>query len=100
MFVPYGWGTLHTPIIVAVSRCTHRWVVCGALAQAYRRRGAAEYRDRCLDWLGEGIDIDPERIKEARASVQEVFGRTTVPIHLPIGSERDFKGIRNFYQFI
>ena len=29
----------------------------------------------------------------ALASVQEFFGRSAVPIHLPIGTERDFKGI-------
>ncbi len=39
--------------------------------------------------------LDRERSSFDRAleSVQGVFGRTAVPIHLPIGSERDFKGI-------
>jgi elongation factor G len=39
--------------------------------------------------------LDRERadFQRALASVQENFGRTAVPIHLPMGSERDFKGI-------
>src|SRR5438552_4274759 len=39
--------------------------------------------------------LDRERadFQRALASVQEFFGRAAVPIHLPIGSERDFKGI-------
>jgi elongation factor G len=39
--------------------------------------------------------LDRERadFHRALASVQEFFGRAAVPIHLPIGSERDFKGI-------
>ena len=39
--------------------------------------------------------LDRERSSFDRAleSVQENFGRTAVPIHLPIGAERDFKGV-------
>jgi elongation factor G len=39
--------------------------------------------------------LDRERadFQRAFANVQEVFGRTAVPIHLPIGSEREFKGV-------
>ena len=39
--------------------------------------------------------LDRERSDFARAlaSVHEVFGRTAVPVQLPIGSERDFKGV-------
>ncbi len=39
--------------------------------------------------------LDRERSSFDRAleSVQSVFGRTAVPIHLPIGSEKDFKGV-------
>jgi len=39
--------------------------------------------------------LDRERADFARAleSVHEVFGRTAVPVQLPIGSERDFKGV-------
>ncbi len=39
--------------------------------------------------------LDRERSSFARAleSVQQFFGRTAIPIHLPIGSERDFKGV-------
>ena len=31
--------------------------------------------------------------KRALESVHDFFGRTAVPIHIPIGSERDFKGV-------
>jgi elongation factor G len=39
--------------------------------------------------------LDRERADFQRAldSVQEFFGRAAVPIHLPIGKERDFKGV-------
>ena len=39
--------------------------------------------------------LDRERadFQRAWASVQENFGRTAVPIQIPIGSERDFKGV-------
>ena len=39
--------------------------------------------------------LDRERadFHRALASVQEFFGRAAVPIHLPIGTEREFKGI-------
>jgi elongation factor G len=39
--------------------------------------------------------VERERadFKRALGSVNEFFGRTAVPIHIPIGSERDFKGI-------
>ncbi len=51
---------VHTP--------NHRWVVCGVLAQAYRRKGAGAYRERCLDWLGEGIDLDSDGQFSERSS--------------------------------
>src|SRR5262249_34184878 len=39
--------------------------------------------------------LDRERADFDRAlgSVQEFFGRAAVPIHIPIGKERDFKGV-------
>ncbi len=39
--------------------------------------------------------LDRERadFQRALASVQKFFGRAAVPIHLPMGSEREFKGI-------
>ena len=39
--------------------------------------------------------LDRERadFPRALASIQENFGRTAVPIHLPMGTEREFKGI-------
>ncbi len=38
------------------------------------------------------LDRERSSFERALESVQNVFGRTAVPIHLPIGSERDFKG--------
>ena len=39
--------------------------------------------------------LDRERSSFDRTlnSVQQFFGRTAIPIHLPLGSERDFKGV-------
>ena len=39
--------------------------------------------------------LDRERSSFDRSleSIQSVFGRTAIPIHLPIGAERDFKGV-------
>jgi elongation factor G len=39
--------------------------------------------------------LDRERadFQRALASVHETFGRTAVPVQIPIGSERDFKGV-------
>jgi hypothetical protein len=31
--------------------------------------------------------------ERALASVQDAFGRTAIPVQIPIGSERDFKGV-------
>src|SRR5204863_4004170 len=39
------------------------------------------------------LDRDRADFNRALASVQEFFGRSAVPIQLPIGQERDFKGI-------
>ncbi|HTS62558.1 MAG TPA: GTP-binding protein, partial [Candidatus Acidoferrales bacterium] len=39
------------------------------------------------------LDRDRADFQRALASVHEAFGRTAVPIQIPIGSERDFKGV-------
>ena len=39
------------------------------------------------------LDRERAEFERALASVQEAFGRTAVPIHIPIGSERDFSGV-------
>src|SRR5204863_3491422 len=39
------------------------------------------------------LDRERSSFERALESVQEVFGRTAIPIHLPIGSEKDFTGI-------
>ena len=39
------------------------------------------------------LDRERSSFDRALAHVQETFGRSAVPIHLPVGSERDFNGI-------
>ncbi len=39
------------------------------------------------------LDRERSSFDRALASVQNVFGRVAIPIHLPIGSEREFKGV-------
>ncbi|MEP6961071.1 MAG: elongation factor G [Acidobacteriota bacterium] len=39
------------------------------------------------------LDRDRSSFERVLANVQEIFGRTAVPIHLPIGSEKDFSGV-------
>jgi len=39
------------------------------------------------------LDRERSSFERALASVQEIFGRLAIPIHLPIGSEKDFKGV-------
>src|SRR5437764_6740188 len=44
--------------------------------------------------------LDRERSSFDRSleSVQSFFGRTAIPLHLPVGSERDFKGVIDLVQ--
>ena len=39
------------------------------------------------------LDRERSSFERALESVQSVFGRTAVPIHLPLGAERDFNGV-------
>jgi len=39
------------------------------------------------------LDRERSSFERALASVQEFFGRQAVPVHLPIGAEKDFKGV-------
>ncbi|HTQ53121.1 MAG TPA: elongation factor G [Bryobacteraceae bacterium] len=39
------------------------------------------------------LDRERSSFERALASVQEAFGRTAIPVQIPIGAERDFKGM-------
>ena len=39
------------------------------------------------------LDRERSSFERSLESVQQFFGRTAIPIHLPIGAERDFKGV-------
>ncbi|MBV8820058.1 MAG: elongation factor G, partial [Acidobacteriaceae bacterium] len=39
------------------------------------------------------LDRERSSFERALESIHSIFGRNAVPVHLPIGSERDFKGI-------
>jgi elongation factor G len=39
------------------------------------------------------LDRERSSFERALASVQETFGRTAIPVQIPIGAERDFKGV-------
>ena len=39
------------------------------------------------------LDRERSSFERALASVQASFGRTAIPVHFPIGAERDFKGV-------
>jgi elongation factor G len=39
------------------------------------------------------LDRERSSFERALESAQNVFGRTAIPIHLPIGAEKDFKGV-------
>ncbi len=39
------------------------------------------------------LDRDRASFDRTLANLQDAFGRTAVPIHLPIGSEKDFRGV-------
>jgi elongation factor G len=39
------------------------------------------------------LDRERSSFERSLESVQQFFGRTAVPVHLPLGAERDFKGV-------
>ena len=39
------------------------------------------------------LDRERSSFERALASVQSIFGRTAIPVHLPIGSEKEFRGV-------
>ncbi len=53
---------------------------------------AEEFGPACMIVINR-LDRDRSSFSRSLASVQETFGREAVPIQLPIGSEKDFKGV-------
>lgn len=53
-------GGIHTP--------NHRWEISAALARLHRRRNSVHTRDRALEWLGEGIDINADGTYSERSA--------------------------------
>jgi elongation factor G len=39
------------------------------------------------------LDRERSSFERTLENIQEVFGRTAIPVHLPLGAERDFKGM-------
>lgn len=54
-------GGVHTP--------NHRWELSAALLGLHRLTGDERVRDRALEWLAEGIDIDPDGLYSERSAV-------------------------------
>src|SRR5580698_1961400 len=44
------------------------------------------------------LDRERSSFERTLASVHSAFGRTAIPVHLPIGSEKDFKGVVDLVQ--
>src|SRR5216684_2919341 len=44
------------------------------------------------------LDRERSSFERALESVQSIFGRTAIPIQLPLGAERDFKGVIDLVQ--
>jgi len=44
------------------------------------------------------LDRERSSFDRALASVQSFFGRTAIPVQLPLGAERDFKGVIDVVQ--
>lgn len=53
---------------------------------------AEEYKLPCAIVINK-LDRERSSFERALESIDTAFGRTAVPIHLPIGAEKDFKGI-------
>ena len=57
---PLVRGGIHTP--------NHRWEITAALARLHRRRPSAQVHGRMLEWLGEGVDLNPDGTYSERSA--------------------------------
>jgi len=53
-------GGIHTP--------NHRWEISAALARLHRRRPSPQAHRRILEWLGEGVDLNPDGTYSERSA--------------------------------
>lgn len=67
--------------------------VAGVEVQTEKTWGFAEELQLPRTFVINKLDRERSSFERALASIHNVFGRSAVPIQLPIGAERDFKGV-------
>jgi elongation factor G len=67
--------------------------VAGVEVQTEKVWGFAEEMGRARLLVVNRLDRDRSSFPRALDSIQKVFGRTAVPVQLPIGEEKDFRGV-------
>ncbi len=67
--------------------------VAGVEVQTEKVWGFAEEYQIPRALLINKLDRERASFERALGSIQEIFGRAAVPVHLPLGEERDFRGV-------